>query len=409
MKTIDRRSFLKCLSTTGIGSLLAITGTRKSDAVISTNQSDDMKQMPTRHFGKTGIQVSMLGLGGSQDLTSKQLLLKQAIKMGVTYWDTAHSYGGSEESMGKYFEKFPSDRKKIFLVTKSKSSDPKQMTNSLVTSLQRLNTNYIDMFFVHGVSNANNELTKSVKNWAEKEKKKGRIQFFGFSTHRNMETCLSAASKLGWVDGIMASYNYRLMNTDDMRKAVDACVKAGIGLTAMKTQAPYIARFFAKIGKEDKISQTLTEQFLKKGFTVEQAKLKAVWENQQIASVCSEMTNMTILKDNVAASLGTPKLTKREKMLFDIHARQTASYYCSGCAEYCESVMNYDVPISDVMRCLMYAYEYEKTDGARNILRELPSDIIGQLEFTDFTSAENACPKKMPISIMMKEALKLLT
>jgi len=118
---------------------------------------------------------------------------------------------------------------------------------------------------------------------------------------------------------------------------------------------------------------------------------------------------MTILKDNVAASLDTPKLTKREKMLFDMHARQTASYYCTGCAEYCESAMNHDVPISDMIRCLMYAYEYEKTDSARHILRQLSSDNIKHLKIADFTSAENACPKKMPISIMMKEALKLLT
>ena len=53
-------------------------------------------------------------------------MLRQAVKWGVTYWDTANSYegGNSEMGIGKYFEKFPEDRKKIFLVTKSTAWTP---------------------------------------------------------------------------------------------------------------------------------------------------------------------------------------------------------------------------------------------------------------------------------------------
>jgi hypothetical protein len=60
-----------------------------------------------------------------------------------------------------------------------------------------------------------------------------------------METSLLAAARLGWIDGIMLSYNYRLMVTDKMRRAVDACAKAEIGWTAMKTQATFTANFYA--------------------------------------------------------------------------------------------------------------------------------------------------------------------
>lgn len=45
--------------------------------------------VPKRPFGKTGDKVSILGLGGMFDIPSNQLLLKQSIKWGVTYWDTA--------------------------------------------------------------------------------------------------------------------------------------------------------------------------------------------------------------------------------------------------------------------------------------------------------------------------------
>jgi hypothetical protein len=102
-----------------------------------------------------------------------------------------------------------------------------------------------------------------------------------------MEISMLAAAKLGWIDGIMMSYNYRLMVKDEMKRAVDACVKAGIGLTAMKTQAAFLANFYATIGSKTDDALNMTERFLKKGYTEEQAKLKVVWENPNIASIYS--------------------------------------------------------------------------------------------------------------------------
>ena len=59
--------------------------------------------------------------------------------MGVTYWDTADSYGWgkNEKAIGKYFAKFPDNRKVVFLVTKAATSDPAKLTEKLNTSLQR--------------------------------------------------------------------------------------------------------------------------------------------------------------------------------------------------------------------------------------------------------------------------------
>ena len=76
--------------------------------------------MPKRKLGKTGVEVSILNLGGMFDTINNQLLLKQALKWGVTYWDTAESYGNglSEEGMGRFFARNPEARKEIFLVTK---------------------------------------------------------------------------------------------------------------------------------------------------------------------------------------------------------------------------------------------------------------------------------------------------
>jgi len=307
----SRRDFFKITGAAGIGSAFAFIGSAAGAVAPADSKDSSSKLVATRSFGKTGEQVSMLSFGGSQNLESKQLLLKQALKMGVTYWDTAETYSGgkSEQAMGKYFAKYPDDRQKIFLVTKARTSDPEELSLKLNQSLERLKTTYVDLHFVHMVAVVKKQLTKATKAWAEKAKAEGKIRFFGFSTHKNMENCLMEGAKLGWIDGIMTTYNYRLMHTDAMKKAVETCVEAGIGLTAMKTQAKFFARFYADIGRENDAATALTDRFMKKGFTPEQTKLKAVWENPHIASICSEMPNMTILQANVAAALDQTELS----------------------------------------------------------------------------------------------------
>ena len=91
-----------------------------------------------------------------------------------------------------------------------------------------------------------------------------------------------------------------------MKKAVDVCSKAGIGLIAMKTQALDYMGFLKKITPNEK-EQALFNQLAKKQLTFEQAKLKAVWDDHRIASITTVMSNMTILQANVAAALNNKK------------------------------------------------------------------------------------------------------
>ena len=301
-KSWSRRDFLKTVGITSASSLLL-------PAAHLAEAADPTLQVPKRAFGKTGVKVSTLSLGGMFNIASNQMLMKQAMKWGVTYWDTADCYQrGSENGIGKYFKKYPEDRNRVFLVTKSDARNPKGMTKLLERSLEKMKTDYIDLYFVHGIRKIG-ELDQSTKSWAEKAKSAGKIRFFGFSTHSNMEKCMLGAARLGWIDGIMMTYNYRLMHTDRMKRAVDACLKAGIGMTAMKTQG-------GRSKKTDTDTELeMTGQFLQKGFTDAQAKLMAVWQNPNIASICSQMPNMTILMSNAAAAMGKTQLSSNDRQL----------------------------------------------------------------------------------------------
>ena len=404
-RNFSRRDLIKAACAAGLGSVLVPLNslTQLAHGSASSKMPEQMV-VRTRSFGKTGVDVSMLALGGVLGM-SDQLIFRQALKMGVTYWDTADSYGWgkNEKAIGKYFAKFPNDRKKVFLVTKAATSDPQKLTEKLNTSLLRMNTSYVDMYFIHYVSDVKNELTDEVKAWAEKAKAKGKIRFFGFSAHKNMANSMLAAAKLGWIDGIMVSYNYRLMVNNEMKRAVDACVKAGIGLTAMKTQAAFSANFYASIGSETDDALNMTESFLEKGYTAEQAKLKVVWENPNIASICSAMSNMTILQANVAAALNKENLSEGDKQRLEQYAQHTAPGYCAGCANICEPAVDLNIPVCDIMRYAMYNHGYGERDRAQALFKALPADVKANILGADFSIAEKYCPQQIQIGKILKK------
>ena len=393
-RIVSRRDFLKTAA--GAAAMIGAIG---NPATASQHQAG----MPTRPFGNTGIDVPILSFGGSLSTSLSTLLLRQAVKWGVTYWDTANTYmgGRSEKGMGKYFEKYPADRKRIFLVTKSHAWTTEGMSEDLNLSLERMQTDYIDLYFMHSVSSSS-ELTADKKAWAEKMKTEGKIRLFGFSTHSNMEECMLAASGLGWIDGIMMRYNYRLMHTDDMRSAMDKCARAGIGLTAMKSQGG------GQVKTDSEIELKLAGRFMNKGFTDAQAKLKAVWEHPNIASICTEMPNMTLLMANVAAALNRRKLSAREVNLLRQYARETRSDYCTGCSAICESAVDSDIPIGDVMRYLMYARSYGDRHRAKTGFQTIPADIRSRMQGQNYNQAEQRCPQNIAIGSLMREALKEL-
>ncbi len=300
---VTRRGFIR---TMGIGGMVATALNMPGPAGAQAPAAGQASAIPKRKLGKTGAEVSILCLGGMFDTINNQLLLRQAYNWGVTYWDTAEGYGNglSEEGFGRFFTRYPEIRKDIFLVTKFRPSPPDRLSEALDKGLKRLCTNYVDAFFTHGISDFNQ--IAGTRDWAEQMKKAGKIKFFGFSTHSNMEDCLLAGAKSGWIDSIMFTYNFRLMNAPKMKEAVDACTQAEIGLTSFKTQAG------GQVKADSDVEYKLLQKFLERGFTDKQAKLKAVWENPNIASICSQMPNLAYLSANVAAARDLKALTKSD-------------------------------------------------------------------------------------------------
>jgi uncharacterized protein len=400
---LTRREFMQTVGLAG----LAVAGAGVTGAIAAPEPPAAPAKaaaVPKRPLGKTGVEVSSLCLGGMFDTINNQLLLKQALKWGVTYWDTAESYGKglSEEGYGRFFSRNPEARKEIFLVTKLEPEGGK-LTERLDKALKRLQTDHVDLFFIHSLTEIQ-ELTPAIKAWAAEMKQAGKFKFVGFSTHTNMADCLLGAAKLDWIDAVMFTYNFQVMHTPKMQAAVDACVKAGVGLVAMKSQAGRVGKH--EIGGPAKLE--VVDSFLKRGFTDKQAKLKVIWENPNIASICSQMPSLTILSSNVAAALDQTKLAREELDSLRRYALETKADYCAGCGKICGEAVGGAVPVNEVMRCLMYHQYYGEPELARMTFAGLDEEVKQRLTEVDYSRAEQACPHGLAIAELMRRAKEML-
>jgi len=405
--TIDRRNFLKTVGAAGLSSVLvsngAMAGLNESNAGEKP-QKPKYPQVPKRNLGKTKVKIPCLSFGTFQVDVDNQILLRKTLQYGVNFWDTAYNYAGgnSELGIGKFITKNPKIRKNLFLATKASSArTPEKIEKRLVTSLKRMNTDYIDLYFgLHQCSNPA-WLTDELRKWAENAKKRGLIRLFGLSTHQNSPIVLAAAAKLPWIEAIMTPYNFYLAQDADLQAAIDACHKAGIGLIAMKTQG-----MGQKIKTE--ADKKLAEHFLQRGFTKEQAKIKLVLEDKRFCSACVGMKNVSVLNSNVAAAFDKTKLTQADRKVFRQYAEATCDGYCAGCADICSSALDDTPYVSDIMRYLMYHNSYGEQAEAKRLFAQIPAGVRNKLLDMDYTLAEARCPRRLPIRELIAEAVDKL-
>jgi aryl-alcohol dehydrogenase-like predicted oxidoreductase len=147
--------------------------------------------MEYRRLGKTDMNVSVLGFGGSEigyehvSMTIAKKLLNEALEAGVNVFDTAECYASSEELVGEALEK---RRKDFYLLTKCGHEKgwsypdwrPESLLRSIQRSLKRLKTDHVDLVQLHSCSEA--ELRKgSVIEALKRARELGYTRYIGYS------------------------------------------------------------------------------------------------------------------------------------------------------------------------------------------------------------------------------------
>ncbi len=152
MKNLTRRDFLERI---GIGTAAGVGMSMIPDG-ISSAASVDNSLLPTRTLGRTGATVSILAFGcGSrflmyEDEAKAYAALNRAIDLGITYLDTAYSYGDgkSETRVGEVMK---TRRKEVWLATKIPDRTRDEFMRRLEGSLKRLQVDHVDLVHIHGL------------------------------------------------------------------------------------------------------------------------------------------------------------------------------------------------------------------------------------------------------------------
>lgn len=178
---ISRREFLET----------AVWGSLAANAAMGA-EADKSGALPTRILGRTGARVSILAMGGgSRFLMYKEEdqaleALNRAFDLGITYMDTAYSYGNglSEERVGKVMK---TRRKGIFLATKINQRKGDEALRILEGSLKRLQTDQVDLIHVHGLEDEDDlkqiEAPEGVLNALLKLRDQRVTRFIGITSH----------------------------------------------------------------------------------------------------------------------------------------------------------------------------------------------------------------------------------
>jgi len=149
-------------------------------------------------------------MGGAMKLDAKfDPKLAECMRFGVDYFDAADCYSGGtcEPAVGSFLAKM-GKRDKVWITSKSDLHDPAGFEQTLDTSLQKLGTDYVDMYFQHGISDPN-VINPEMGKMVEKLKKSGKMRHFGFSCHDdNVAELLQLAAKNSYVETVMFRYNF---------------------------------------------------------------------------------------------------------------------------------------------------------------------------------------------------------
>jgi aryl-alcohol dehydrogenase-like predicted oxidoreductase len=204
--------------------------------------------MPRRQLGKTGVQVSIVGLGGFHlgvpEEAESIRIVRSAIDRGVSFMDNCWDYNGgkSEERMGKALG--GGYRQKVFLMTKLDGRTKQAAAEQLDQSLKRLRTDAIDLVQIHEVIRPNDPARCFAEGGCVEAlldaKKAGKLRFIGFTGHKDPDihlAMLKAADDHGFAfDAVQLPLNVMDAHYRSFEKMVlPVLLQKGIGVLGMKS------------------------------------------------------------------------------------------------------------------------------------------------------------------------------
>ena len=202
------------------------------------------KSIDTRKFGSTQQDVTRTGLGGEGVLRTHgrireaREVIQEAIDQGINYFDSARVYADSELYYGYIWKEHPEMRAKIFQTSKSASRDKTRALADLEQTLDRLHTDYLDLWQIHDVRTPRDlDLISAPGGALEafvEAKSSGKVRYIGVTGHHDPKI-LTQAVRTWPVDAVMMPVNpVEGILAGFLTETLPAARKKGLAVIGMK-------------------------------------------------------------------------------------------------------------------------------------------------------------------------------
>ncbi len=297
---------------------------------------------------KYGNPISILGFGCMRfsrkgpalDFDKAEREVLKAVELGVNYFDTAYIYPGSEELMGKIFEK-NGLRDRVLIATKLPQylmRSMKGVEKIFSEELRRLKTDHIDYYLMHMLTDtAEWDKLKAlgIEDWIRERKADGAIRNIGFSYHGNSDMFIKLLDAYDW-DFVQIQYNYLDENTQAGRRGLEAAAERGIPVVIME---PLRGGKLVKLPKDAAAVLRDYDKRTGRHYSAAELGLRWLWDQEAVTCVLSGMNSLEMVEENcgIAADAEAGTFGAEEKELVGrikdiIKSREKVG--CTGC-RYC--------------------------------------------------------------------------
>ncbi|MDD6346980.1 MAG: aldo/keto reductase [Lachnospiraceae bacterium] len=359
--------------------------------------------------------------GGHIDMEETEKLVLRAIEGGITYFDTAYIYTGSEEALGEILARHHK-RESVRIATKLphyliKNLDT--LEKLFQTSLKRLQTDYIDNMLMHMLPDVDiwNKLkAMGVDKWLEEKKASGQIRHIGFSFHGNADAFIELLEAYPW-EFCQCQYNYMDENSQAGRRGVQRAYELGIPVIIMEP----LRGGRLTVGLPEKAKKLLSQRVptwrseagIREAASPAEWGLNWLYDQKEIACVLSGMGEMPMLEENMRIA-GTARIgmydDRDRAVIEEVRAIVDAKIKvpCTGCGYCMPCPFGVDIP-----GCFRH-YNNRAVDGWFSSEREylMTTTLRAKKSYASLCRqcgrCEKLCPQKIPIREKLAETARVM-
>ncbi len=222
-----------------------------------------MGEIPKRKLGRTGVEVTILGLGGEGVLRTYGRaaeavpLIRRAIELGINYCDCAKAYAASQDYYGEAFRQAPGLRERVFLCSKSADRTRRGALADLEDTLRRMRTDRLDLWQVHDVR-TQRDLDEIFRPGGaieafDEAKKAGKTRFVGVTGHHDPAILTKAIELYRFDTALMPVNAAEPHHRSFLDETLPLALSEGLGVIGMKVLRGFVGaarRFGPDLGAE---------------------------------------------------------------------------------------------------------------------------------------------------------------